>query len=98
MRGAAAPRSSQHHAGLPKEVLMATYILLCNFTEQGIRNVKDTTRRADAVKQQAAQFGATMKDLYWTLGGHDLVCIVEAADEASMTAFGLALGSAGNVR
>jgi uncharacterized protein with GYD domain len=47
---------------------MATYIVLANFTDQGIRNIKDTTKRADAFKELAKSLGATVKDVYWTLG------------------------------
>ncbi|GAB4168432.1 MAG: GYD domain-containing protein [Rhodocyclaceae bacterium] len=77
---------------------MATYIALSNFTDQGIRNVKDSTKRADAVKEAARKFGARMTQVYWTLGHYDLVAIIEAPDEASATAFALAIGAAGNVR
>jgi uncharacterized protein with GYD domain len=77
---------------------MATYIVLGNFTEQGIRNVKDTTKRADAVKEMAKKAGATVKELYWTLGQYDVVAIFDAPDEASITALGLSIGVAGNVR
>ena len=77
---------------------MATYIILGNFTEQGIRNVKDSPKRAEGVKQLAKKAGVTMKDIYWTLGQYDLVAIFEAPDDASMTALGLAIGTAGNVR
>ena len=77
---------------------MATFIVLTNFTDQGIRNVKDSAKRADAVKEMAKKFGVTTKEFFWTLGSHDVVAIFEAPDDASMTAFGLAIGSAGNVR
>ena len=77
---------------------MATYIVLTNFTDQGIRSVKDSTKRADAVKEMAKKFGVTAKEFLWTLGSYDLVGIFEAPDDASMTALGLAIGSAGNVR
>lgn len=77
---------------------MATYIALSNFTDQGIRNIKDSTKRADAVKEAASKFGARMTQLYWTLGQYDLVAIIEAPDDASAAAFGMAIGSAGNVR
>jgi uncharacterized protein with GYD domain len=77
---------------------MATYIVLSTFTDQGIRNVKDTTKRVDAVKELAKKFGVTAKEFYWTLGSYDVVAIFEATDDASMTALGLALGTAGNVR
>jgi uncharacterized protein with GYD domain len=77
---------------------MATYIALSRFTDQGIRSVKDTTKRAAAVNDAAARFGANMTQIYWTLGRYDLVSIIEAADEQTATAFALAVGSAGNVR
>ena len=77
---------------------MTTYISLTNFTDQGIRNVQDTTKRADAVRELARKFGATLKDIYWTLGSYDLVVVFEAPDDASMTALSLAIAKAGNVR
>ncbi|MDO8249436.1 MAG: GYD domain-containing protein [Rhodoferax sp.] len=77
---------------------MATYIALSNFTDQGIRNVKDTTKRADAVKEAAAKYGAKMTQIYWTQGKYDLVAIIEAPDDTSATAFALAIGMAGNIR
>ena len=77
---------------------MATFIVLANFTDQGIRNVKDTGKRADAVREMGKKFGVNMKDIYWTLGSYDVVTICEAPDDAAMTAFGLAIGKDGNVR
>ncbi len=77
---------------------MATYISLSSFTDQGIRSVKDTTKRADAVKEAAKKFGASMTHIYWTLGHYDLVAIIEAPDDKSATAFALAIGAAGNIR
>jgi len=77
---------------------MATYIALSSFTDQGIRNVKDSTKRADAVKEAAKKFGASMTQIYWTLGRYDLVAVIEAPDDKSATAFALSIGAAGNVR
>jgi uncharacterized protein with GYD domain len=77
---------------------MATYIVLGNFTDQGIRNVKDTIKRADAVKAAAEKAGIKMKDIMWTLGAYDMVVTFEAPDDAALTAFALAVGSQGNVR
>ena len=77
---------------------MATYISLWNFTDQGIRAVKDTTKRAGIVKEMAQKAGVTMKDIYWTLGTFDGVVIFEAPDEETLAAVGLALGAMGNVR
>jgi uncharacterized protein with GYD domain len=77
---------------------MATYIVLSSFTEQGIRGVKDTTKRADMVRQTAKKFGVTAREFFWTLGSYDVVVIMDAPDDASMTALGLAIGAEGNVR
>ena len=76
---------------------MKTYIVLANLTDQGLRSIKDSTRRADAVQAAAGKFGVRMTQVYWTLGQHDMVLIVEAPDEAAFTAFGLAIGAQGNV-
>lgn len=77
---------------------MATYILLGNFTDQGIRNVKDTTKRADAVREGAKKFGVTMKDIHWTMGQYDMVVTLEAPDDAAVSAYALAVGAGGNIR
>lgn len=77
---------------------MGTYIALASFTDQGIRSVKDTIKRADAVKEAAKKFGASMTQIYWTLGKYDLVVTIEAPDDESATAFALAIAGAGNVR
>ena len=77
---------------------MATYLVLANFTEQGIRNVKETTNRAENVRRLAKEFNVTVKEIYWTLGEYDVATIFEAPDESSITALCLAIGQAGNVR
>jgi uncharacterized protein with GYD domain len=77
---------------------MATYIVLGQFTDQGIRNVKDTARRAEAVRAVAKKLGASVKDVYWTLGRYDIATIIEAPDDAAATAFLLSVGALGNVR
>jgi len=77
---------------------MAMYIVLNNFTDQGIRNLKDTIKRADAIREMAKKFGVTAKEFYWTLGSYDIVDIFEAPDDASMAALLASVGAAGNVR
>jgi len=63
-----------------------------------MRSVKDTTKRAEAVKAASGKFGARIKDIYWTLGQYDLVVVIEAPDELSATAFAMTIGAAGNTR
>jgi uncharacterized protein with GYD domain len=77
---------------------MATYTVLANFTDQGMRNVKESTHRAEAVEAAARKMGVTVKSIQWTLGNYDLVCQFEAPDDQTITAFGLAIGVQGNVR
>lgn len=77
---------------------MATYIALTSFTDQGIRSIKDSTQRADAVHEAASKFGTKLTSLFWTMGQYDLVATIEAPDDAAATAFGLAISSGGNVR
>lgn len=77
---------------------MATYVVLVNFTDQGIRNVKDTRKRAEAFKEIAKKLGVTVKDVYWTLGQYDVVTILEAPDAATVTALNLSVAALGNVR
>ncbi len=77
---------------------MATYLLLGSFTDQGLRAVKDTTKRADDVRALAKKMGVTVKDIYWTLGQHDVLVIIDAPDETAATALSLSVGVLGNVR
>ncbi len=77
---------------------MATYIALLQWTDQGIRSVKDTTRRAAAAKDAAAKMGVKFTDLFWTLGQYDLAIVAEAPDDETITAVMLSLASLGNVK
>jgi uncharacterized protein with GYD domain len=77
---------------------MATYVLLTRFTDQGIRSAKDSPKRAEAFKKMAETFGTTVRELFWTQGRYDIVAIVEAPDELSVTALNLSISALGNVR
>ena len=77
---------------------MATYIMLMSYTDQGIRNVKSSPKRADAARFMAKSCGAEVKDIYLTLGTYDLILTVEAAEDEAVARFSLALASIGNVR
>jgi uncharacterized protein with GYD domain len=77
---------------------MPTYVTLANFTDQGVRNAKDTLKRAEAFKEMAKKHGVTVKDIYWTQGQYDIVSITEASDELAATALALTIGGLGNIR
>lgn len=76
---------------------MASFISLITYTDQGIRNIKESPKRADAFKAMAKKLGVTVKEIYWTLGHYDLVVVLEGDDEAVTSAL-LKVGSLGNVR
>lgn len=77
---------------------MITYIGMLNFTDKGIQGIKETTQRAAAAKEAAKAMGVNMREILWTMGKYDMVCILEAEDESAMTAFNLAVARQGNVR
>lgn len=77
---------------------MASYVVLASFTDQGIRAVKETSKRADAFKEMAKKMGVTIKDMYWTMGRYDIVTVCEAPDDETITALSLSVASRGNVR
>src|SRR5438477_11539249 len=76
---------------------MATYISLIQFTDQGIRNVKDTVKRGEAAIAAAEKMGMKITEEFWTMGAYDVVVLFEAPDDATMSAFMLKLGSLGYV-
>jgi len=77
---------------------MATYLMLLNWTDQGIKNVKDSPKRMDAAKQLAKEFGGEVKTVYMTQGGFDLAFVTDMPNDDKMAGFVLKLGSLGNVR
>ncbi len=77
---------------------MTTYIVLANWTEQGIRNVKDSPKRLDAAKKALQDVGGEFKSIFMTLGDFDLIGIYEAPDDAVAARFTLQLARLGNIR
>ena len=77
---------------------MATYISLINYTEQGIRSIKDSPKRLDAAKKLIKELVGELKAFYLTLGTYDIITVAEAPNDEAITKFVLALGSSGNVR
>jgi uncharacterized protein with GYD domain len=76
---------------------MAINISLVNFTDQGIKGVKDSPQRAKAFRDLCKKNGVTVRDIFWTAGRYDMVVITEGSDEA-LTATLLSVGRLGNVR
>jgi uncharacterized protein with GYD domain len=77
---------------------MASYVVLVNWTEQGVADFRDSPKRARAFSSAAKDLGCKVKSLYWTLGSYDIVSIVEGPDDETITALALRVGSLGNVR
>jgi uncharacterized protein with GYD domain len=77
---------------------MNTYMILFNYTEQGIRTVREAGPRLDGLKRSLKEFGGEMQAFYLTLGPYDTVAVVTLPDDATMAKLALSLGSAGNVR
>ena len=76
---------------------MATFISLLTFTDQGIRNVKDSPERLRAFEAMAEKLSVKMKGAYYTVGKYDMVVITEGADDAATAAL-LKVSALGNVR
>jgi uncharacterized protein with GYD domain len=77
--------------------MMATFISLVNFTDQGIRSIKESPDRVAAFRSTAEKMGVSVRAVYYTVGQYDLVIVAEGTDEA-VTAALLKVGSLGNAR
>ena len=77
---------------------MASYVSLIQFTDQGIRNIKDTIKRGDAAMAEAQKMGMKIIEEFWTMGAYDVIVLFDAPDDETMTAFALKVGSLGNVK
>ncbi len=77
---------------------MPTYVALFDWTDQGVRNFTEPVDRYEAARDQLERLGVTFKDVYWTLGSHDIVGVIDAPDDESLAAALLAVAAQGNVR
>ncbi|MFQ5656092.1 MAG: GYD domain-containing protein [Candidatus Methylomirabilales bacterium] len=77
---------------------MPSYVILGKYTLQGIRNIKATTKRAEAFRDLAKRMGVKVKEIYWTMGQYDIVTIIDAPNDATASRLLLAAGSKGNVQ
>lgn len=77
---------------------MTTYIVFVNWTDQGIKGVKDSPKRLDAAKKWLAEMGGSFQQFYLTMGDYDMVAVCDAPDDAVIARLVLMLGMGGNVR
>ena len=77
---------------------MARYVVLFDWTDQGVRDAKDTVRRVGQARAAWERRGVRIEAVYWTLGDHDLVGVIDAPDDATLAASLLELAGSGNVR
>ena len=77
---------------------MPRYVVLVNWTDQGIKNVKQTIERTDHGGEIAEKHGLKLEQAYWTVGAYDMAAIFEAPDEEALSAHLLEIGSLGNMR
>jgi uncharacterized protein with GYD domain len=77
---------------------MPTYVALLSWTQQGVASFKDTVDRYEQAKEAMGGLGVSFTEIYWTLGAYDIVSVVEAPDDETLTAAVLSLGAQGNVR
>ena len=77
---------------------MPTYVSLIHWTDQGIKNYKDTTTRAAEFSKLVESSGGRVRELLWTVGEYDLVSVVDFPDDETATAARLRVGSLGSIR
>ena len=77
---------------------MTTYIVLINFTDQGIRNIKQIPEGIKAGTAAAEKLGIKVKDRYMVVGAYDAVIVADAPNDEAMTTWALSVGSKGNIR
>ena len=77
---------------------MPTYVTLINWTDQGVKNYKDTVDRYESAQEAMGKAGVSFREIYWTIGSYDLVGILDAPDDETATAALLQVGGQGNIR
>ena len=77
---------------------MSNYVCLLQFTDQGMRTVKDTIKRSEAATAEARKLGGKVNQAFWTMGAYDVVVLLEMPNDEAATTFAVKLGSLGNVK
>lgn len=76
---------------------MPSYVMLAKFTDQGIRNIKESPKRQEAFRNLCEKAGVKLKDVYRTMGRYDVVAVLEAPDDVTVSAALYSLGALGNL-
>lgn len=77
---------------------MPTYLVLGNFTDQGIRSVRDSLKREETFRKQCEKAGARVREVYRTMGRYDIAAVVEAPDDIVLSSLMYSVGALGNIR
>ena len=77
---------------------MSRYVALVSFTEQGIRDIKNSLKRADRFKKLAAKHKVKVREIHWTMGKYDIVVTFDAPNDTAISALTLDNCQLGNVR
>lgn len=77
---------------------MPTYVSLVSWTDQGIKNYRDTVARANSFRDMVGQAGGRVREVLWTLGEYDIVTVIDAPDEETVMALLLQVAALGNIR
>jgi uncharacterized protein with GYD domain len=77
---------------------MPRYVALIDWTDQGVRGFKDSVDRYEAAAGALESLGVRFTDIYWTMGGHDIVAVADAPDDETLAAGLLTVGAQGNIR
>ena len=77
---------------------MSTYIILANYTQQGIANIQEGPNRLDSAKETVKAMGCEIKGFFLTMGQYDLVALVEAPNDETLARLALTMGSGGAIR
>ena len=91
-------KESKSKLTIGTEKIKPTYISLVQFTDKGIQGVKQTTQRLAAWEAKVQSMGVTIKQMYWTMGQYDQVCVFEAPDDETAASVLLAADMLGNIR
>jgi uncharacterized protein with GYD domain len=77
---------------------MAKYVILVNWTDQGVKTAADTVSRSEQVREMGSELGATIETILWTMGRYDIVVVIDSPDNATAARFAAKVSALGNVR